>query len=169
MQFQVPQFIETEDKILWSLSIRQFIFLSMAIGCSMLLYFIFNFWIWFAFSLFIVGGTAAVVLVKVNGRSFGIIAMKAVLFYWEPQTYVWMPEQPNLPKNEDTVKAAPDGFSLEKIISGMALKSTWHRVQVGRSPASEKITREVKRAKERYETVGRITGDRRVAKRVDYR
>lgn len=168
MQFQVPQFIETEDKILGPLSLRQFIYLSLSIGASLLLYAIFNFWIWLLFSAVLVGGTAAVLLVKVNGRSFGVIALRAIEFYWQPQTYVWMPDQPNMPKTQETVKQA-SGFSMESIISGLALNNAWHRVQVGTTASAQKVDREEKRTRERYGVVSRITGDRQIAKRIDYR
>lgn len=169
MQFQVPQFIETEDKILGPLSLRQFIYLSIAAGAAMILYFIFTFWVWLFFSLVIVGATAALVLVKINGRPLTILAQHALFFYWNPQTYVWMPDQPNLPKNEETVRQATSGFSMEKVVSGFALKNAWHHVQVGKSPAASKPEREAKRTEERFDYVQKITGESRVAKRVDYR
>ena len=55
MQFQVPQFIETEDKIIGPFSIKQFIYVGAAIGISFMLYFTVQAWLWIALSLIVVG------------------------------------------------------------------------------------------------------------------
>ena len=47
MQFQVPQFIETEDKIVGPLTLRQFLYIGAAGLLSFLLFFVLKIWFWF--------------------------------------------------------------------------------------------------------------------------
>ena len=46
MQFQVPQFIETEDKIVGPFTLRQFIYVAGAGLGSVILYFSVATWLW---------------------------------------------------------------------------------------------------------------------------
>lgn len=168
MQYQVPQFIEAEDKIVGPLSLKQFLYLSGGAGVSMMFFFFVDIWLWAILSVFIFGFAAALALIKINGRPFGRVFLSAIAFYWQPQTYVWQPETPDLPKNKETVRST-SGLSLESIVAGMALRSAWEKVQVGSKASGDKATRTITRAKERYEIFHKITGDRQVAKRIDYR
>ncbi len=169
MQFQVPQFIDVEDKIVGPLTLRQFMYVGTAAGFSFLLFFLVQTWLWLILSFFSVGTGLALALVKINGRSLAQIIASAIAFYWQPQTYVWQPENPALLKTESTLQTFAGGFSLEKIVSGLTLKNTWQNVQTGSKTVVEEGQREFRRAKERYEIIRRISGERRVSKRVDYR
>jgi len=169
MQFQVPQFIEMEDKIIGPLTLRQFFYIAGGVGLCFLFYFVTQLWIFAVFSVFILGLTIALAFVKVNGRALTRVLLDAFNFYWNPQIYVWQPEQPTLPKNEQTLKTAEGGFSLEKVVAGFALKNAWRYLQTGsKAPEEEKPEVEVK-TKEAYQVVHAISGERRVARRVDYR
>jgi len=170
MQFQVPQFIEAEDKIVGPLSLKQFAYFGGTIGASLLLFFILNTWLWFILSVILVGGGGALAFIKINGRPLPRVALAALHFYWQPQKYVWQPENPALQKDEGTLKSMfGDKFSLESIVRGAALKSAWTQVQVGGSESAEKAKAGVRHLKEKYEIFHALTGERRAAKRVDYR
>ena len=58
MQFQIPQFIETEDKIAGPLSLRQLGYFIAAGFISFMCYWVFATWLWFLITM-IVGITAA--------------------------------------------------------------------------------------------------------------
>lgn len=170
MQFQVPQFIESEDKIIGPLTLRQFFYISGGIGLCFLLYFTVQVWLFAVFSVLIMGLTVSLALVKVNGRNLTKVVLDAFHFYWNPQVYVWQPEQPALPKNEQTLKGAPGGFSLEKVVAGFALKNAWRYLQTGsKAPEEEKLPEVEVKTKEAYQVVHALSGERRVARRVDYR
>ena len=169
MQFQVPQFIDTEDKIVGPLSIRQFIYLAVACGVSAILYFSVQAWLWIVLSIPVLGLGGAMAFAKVNGRPFAKFASSAFGFYWKPQTYVWQPEQPRLKKTAEHVQeSVSSGFSVEKFFAGLALKKAWSTVQTG-SAAPEEPKRLAPSGNERYEVFHGITGEQRAAKRVDYR
>lgn len=94
MQYQVPQFIETEDKIIGGiLTLRQFLIIAAAGGISFLLYFLFSPFAW-AFLTSILGLVAAgIAFVKVQGRSVPVIAKAAFNYYWSPRFYLWQSER----------------------------------------------------------------------------
>ena len=170
MQFQVPQFIETEDKIVGPLTLKQFLYIAAAGGLSLMFYFVLQTWLWVIFSVIVVGAAAGLAFVKINGRPLSKILLASIHFYWQPQTYVWQPEHPQMPKNESTLRSAVgSSFSLESIVSGLALKHAAERVLTGSAPETKKIGTLTGRAKEKYEVIQRASGERSAARRIDYR
>lgn len=168
MQFQVPQFIDTEDKIVGPLSMRQFATLVVAAGISTVLYFSVSTWLWVILSIPLLALGAAMAFIKINGRPFSKLLFAGFSFYWKPQTYVWQPDQPRRPKTPETVRESLGStLSVEKFFSGMALKKVWGAVQTG-SPAKEEPAKP-RLGPEHYEIFRNISGENRAAKRVDYR
>jgi hypothetical protein len=185
MRFQVPQFIETEDKIVGPFSLREFMYIGTAGGTCLLLYFIVYPEFWIAVAPFLFGAGLALAFIKVNGRTLPEVLRNAFLFYWKPQTYIWNPEgaidkkthlesvkkkkimleEQHAPvtKFEHTTKER-EGFSLENIMSGFALKNKWHNLQTGTRP--QKVSPQG--YEERYEIFQRLSGDQRAARRIDY-
>lgn len=169
MRFQVPQFIETEDKIVGPLSLKQFGYLAGAGAISLFLYFLVAAWLWFLLSLIAVGGGIALAFVKISGRPLIKILAAAAGFYWRPQLYLWQSENRVLPKTEEVLETEVGGrFSLESIIRGLALRAAWQQVELG-SRVAKGVEIATKRAKERYEVFRGLGGEKRIARRVDYR
>jgi hypothetical protein len=182
MQFQVPQFIETEDKIVGPLSLRQFLYVGAGVGLSSMLFFVLQTWLWAILSFIIVGASAAIAFVKIGGRPFISVALSAFNFYWKPQTYVWQPEHPVIaPAQKEKPKKAA-AFPLENILAptpvaaakkradlatGTALHKNWEDVQVGKKVSAKQFTEQ--KMSGRYEIFRKLAGDREAARRVDYR
>ncbi len=165
MQFQVPQFVEVEDKIVGPFTLKQFLYIAGAVGISLMLFFVIKLWLWFILSVFIIAGAIALAIVKINGQPLIKVATSALWFYWKPQTYVWQQEEK---KAEKPAGEAKEEFSLENIISGIALKKSWQNLQTG-TKAAEMFHWGTKNLQQRYELVRKITGDKQMARRVDYR
>lgn len=68
MEYQVPQFIEVEDKIVGPLTLRQFIYLAGGGGLCVVLYLYLPLWVAFPFIALVAGGTAALAFYKINGK-----------------------------------------------------------------------------------------------------
>ena len=166
MQFQVPQFIETEDKIVGPFTLRQFMYVGAAGIGSAILYFTVASWLWFILTVVLLGCAIGVSFVKVEGRPLGNVLFSALDFYWKPQTYIWKSgTQPTA-----TVPQQPGeggGISLEKIITGAALHKRWEALQTGQQAPESKTVEHKMNA--RYQIFQRISGAREAAKRVDYR
>jgi hypothetical protein len=168
MQFQVPQFIETEDKVVGPFSLRQFLYIGVGGLISAIFYFFVQTWLFVIAAIIIMGGAAAIAFVKVNGQPFIKIITAALDFYWKPQAYMWKSEAVPAATQKPTQTKS---ISIEAIASGMALHKSWEGLQTGTPAGGKTSDREFieKRMNERYQIVEKVAGDRQAAKRVDYR
>jgi len=172
MQFQVPQFIDIEDKIVGPLTLKQFLYLAAGFGISFILYFTVKFFIWITFTIIIAGAAIAFAFVKINGQPLSKIVISMISFYLKPQKYIWQPEKPEIQKTEENLKKNISFdliSSIENIISGISLKKAADQVLVGTSPNTPKAQRSFENTKERYEVFKKISGEKRAARRIDYR
>lgn len=103
MEYQVPQFIEVEDKIFGPLSLKQFIYLAGGIGlCVVLvLYLPLYLGIFLAIPVALLSGALA--FYRINNKSFVDIIEAAATFYTKERLYLWKKE----PKEASTPEAAP--------------------------------------------------------------
>lgn len=103
MQFQVPQFIEVEDKIFGPLTFKQFIYIGGALGSCYIFYRVLP--IFFAGPLIVaVGGLgASLAFAQINGRPFIIGLENAFFFLTRTKLYLWS----NAQKKNAPPSAAP--------------------------------------------------------------
>ena len=135
MQFQVPQFIETEDKIVGPFTLRQFLYVAAAGLLSAILYFTVATWLWLIFTIILLGGAIGVSFIKIGGRPLSNVLLSAFGFYWKPQTYIWKSQE----QAAALAATGPEegGISLEKLITGAALHKRWKISRSGkRHPAA---------------------------------
>lgn len=158
MQFQVPQFIETEDKVVGPLTIRQFIYVAGGAAICAILYFTVTPWLWVILSIFVMGAVVALAFIKINGRPVINLALAAFGFYWKPQIYLWQSEQRQMRKEDHP----GIGAAIENIAAGLALHKSWENLQTSGQISNIQMT-------ERYQVFRKQSGERRAAKRVDYR
>lgn len=97
MQFQVPQFIDIEDKIIGPLTIRQFLYLAVAGVLSFICFFAFETWLWIVVTA-IVGIIACVfAFIKYNGQPMPKVFLAALSYLWLPKLYIWKHQAPAVP------------------------------------------------------------------------
>jgi hypothetical protein len=89
MQFQVPQFIEVEDKIFGPLTIRQFIYIAGGLGGCALLYFTLPLYIAILLMAPVAGLAAALAFLKINNRPFVEMMEAAVMYTLHSKLYIW--------------------------------------------------------------------------------
>jgi hypothetical protein len=177
MQFQVPQFIDTEDKVVGPLSLRQFGYLGVAAAISGVLLFVLQLGAWIAISIPILGTGAALAFGKVNGRPISIYARALFQNIWAPSVYVFRPKTA-----ADVTPAEPKGTKkrlphLKQISKPdlQGIKDLWQRINTSKTaiPKREKAlpaqVQSFSQFREKFEAVREVTGEREVAKRVDYR
>jgi len=98
MQFQVPQFIEVEDKIVGPLTFRQFIYLAGTAGALVVLYQFLPLFLTVLLGAPLLVLGLALAFYKVNNRPF-IYALEAGITYLRShKLYLWKHEQKNLPQ-----------------------------------------------------------------------
>lgn len=169
MQFQVPQFITAEDRIVGPLTIRQFIYLGVAGGACFFLYFLVKPWLFAVGSVVLISIALALGMGQWSGRSLTHVLMAAFQYYWKPQLYLWQsahPKKLGVSAMETMEQEAAAIQVRPTAIAGDALRSTWQALQAG------KISREQffgRREEEKYRIFQEASGARRAARRVDYR
>ena len=98
MQFQVPQFIEVEDKIFGPLTFRQFIYCAGAAGGAYLLWRLLPLIIALPLIGLVAGTGAALAFFKYNDRPFILGAENMFNYLIHPKLYLWSNANPSTPK-----------------------------------------------------------------------
>lgn len=89
MQFNIPQFIDVEDRIVGPLTLKQFLYIAGAGAAAFFIWYKFQFWVFLLFGLPLAALALALAFVKINGRPF-IYFLTAVFNYLrKPRMYVW--------------------------------------------------------------------------------
>lgn len=169
MQFQVPQFIETEDKIVGPLTLKQFLYFAIAGGISFLLFFFLSLPFWIFVVIILTTIAAAFAFINVNGRPLSTAAFSALGFYWQPRFYLWQKSQEK--EQVPTIKEGPKITQIKSKIDDL-----WDRLQTSKEPIPKRekpispvIAEQARASKEQFETMRKITGEKEVARRIDYK
>lgn len=89
MEFQVPQFIEVEDKLFGPLTIKQFVYLVGGAGMCYVIYSLLPIYI-AIFLMLPVGGLAvALAFYKINDKPFINVLEAAVYYLVKNKLYIW--------------------------------------------------------------------------------
>ena len=89
-QYNIPQFIDSEDKIIGPLTIRQFAFLAIGVVIGgFLWYFKPNLGVFVISVLPVVVGTFAFAFIKINGQNFDIFIVNVMVYILKPTLFLW--------------------------------------------------------------------------------
>ncbi len=128
MQFQVPQFIEVEDKIFGPLTVKQFVYLAGGVGLSFIIYNILPFFL----AIIFIGGTMAFSLAlafyKINNKPFIFTLEAAVRYVLSSKLYIWKKEERkpvSSRKGEETKAAAESLLSVPRLSESRLRDLAW--------------------------------------------
>lgn len=123
MRFQVPQFIEVEDKIFGSLTLKQFIYLAGGGGLSFVIFRILDSLVLSALPIIIIMSfSASLAFYRINNKPFIYIVEAAFKYYFANKLYIW--------KKEENVKAqSSDEQEVKKYASVMVPKISDSRLK----------------------------------------
>lgn len=129
MQFQVPQFIEVEDKIFGQLTLKQFIYLAGGAGLSFIIYRVLGSFIFAIIPMIIVMSFSALLaFYKVNNKPFIYTVEAAFKYYIGSKLYIWKKvdrqAQRAQPRNEKEA-AAMAAVMIPKISNSKLKDLTW--------------------------------------------
>lgn len=125
MRFQVPQFIEVEDKIFGPLTLKQFIFLGGGIGLSVSMYLFLPKFIAFFLILPVFGLSIALAFHKINNKPF-IYTVEAFFKYTiGGKLYVWKKSPPKSAKSAAAIPEAPEQVYVPKLSESRLKDLTW--------------------------------------------
>lgn len=89
MEYQVPQFIEVEDKIVGPLTLKQFIYLAGAGGLAVVFFVYLPIVLAILLALPVAGLAAALAFYKVNGKSFIEMLEAGFNYYTGAKFFLW--------------------------------------------------------------------------------
>lgn len=110
MEYQVPQFIEVEDKIFGPLTLKQFIFVAGGVGLCVILILYLPTFIGILLSIPVAMLSGALAFYKVNNKNFVDMIEAAFNYYTKDQLYLWKKEPKNVPE-----VAAPPEVTRQKL------------------------------------------------------
>lgn len=127
MQFQVPQFIEIEDKIFGPLTLKQFIYLAGGVGASVVL------WLYIPFKIIsviliipVIAFALALAFYKTNGKTFIDVVEAAFYYYIGDKLYIWRKEEKRpQTKLADQVQAARLMVNVPKMSDSKLKDLSW--------------------------------------------
>ena len=111
MKFQVPQFIEIEDKIFGPLTLKQFIYLAGGGGLSYIIYALLPLYIAAVPIILVVGLSLALAFYKINNKPFIIMLEAALRYAASAKLYIWRKENRKVTPTSHDKPADPGEIS----------------------------------------------------------
>lgn len=112
MQFQVPQFIEVEDKIFGPLTFKQFVYLAGGAGMGYIFWRLLPIYLAAPIIAGVFGLGAALAFFKYNGRPFILALEHGFFFFTRSKLYLWSNEPRNIPKGAAQEALAPSAGQI---------------------------------------------------------
>lgn len=96
-QYQVPQFIELEDRIIGPLTLKQFLYLAFAAALLFVLWFLLQFYLWIIIATPTIAIAVAFAFLKVNDRPLVYFFLSFVRYFTSPKLYLFSSGVPVVP------------------------------------------------------------------------
>jgi hypothetical protein len=106
MEYQVPQFIEIEDKIVGPLTLKQFIYVAGSAGLCIVFFFYLPFLFAVLVALPVAAFGGALAFYRVNGKPFIEIVEAAFNYYTGAKLLLWKHAEPSAAATEAAAAAA---------------------------------------------------------------
>ncbi len=140
MRYQVPQFIEIEDKIFGPLTIKQFIYLAGGAALCYLFYAVTSSFLPFLLILVLIvpiaGFAAALAFYKINGKPFINVVESAVKYYIGSKLYIWK-KQPKL-VSPKTDQAGQSELIVPKLADSKLKDLAWN-LDISQNPTAASL------------------------------
>ena len=131
MQYQVPQFIEVEDKIFGPLTLKQVIYLAGGGGACLAIYTLLPLYAAIPLSLPFAALALALAFYEVNGRPFIVAMEHAVGYFFGTKLYLWKQRAPAAPtdaavaENSAEASAQQLGLTVPKLSDSKLKDLSW--------------------------------------------
>jgi len=121
MQFQVPQFIEVEDKIFGPLTLKQFIYMAGGAGISFVIYEFIPFIVAIPIIIVILAFSGALAFWKINNKPFINTVESAFKYFFAAKLYIWkkINRRPEVGKAKTAGEAAVAEAAAAKKYAGV--------------------------------------------------
>ena len=144
MQFQVPQFIEVEDKVFGPFTFRQFVYIMGGVGAAYLIWRVLPHLIAAPVAMGLLGLSGALAFMQWNGRPF-IVALESGFYYFlRSKLYLWNNVRKEPKKKETPLEALDkkDNVYIPKLSDSRLHELAWsldikERIAAGINPQAE--------------------------------
>ena len=106
MRFEVPQFIDIEDKIFGPFTWKQFVFLAGGVGIAVVLFLTTNIIVFTIFGLPIGGVAVLLAFYKINNRPFSRFLESVVQYFSKKRLYLWKKTGSGIYHDQPTIDQA---------------------------------------------------------------
>lgn len=130
-QFQVPQFIDVEDKILGPITMRQFFIMLIPMGTGILLYFLLKFWLVIIIEIPILIGSALFAFYRPYGMRFSKFFSAFLSYSLKPRMFIWKHEESEQSMFEASTPSAETAEMAKKSMRTGGLHSKKSDVETG--------------------------------------
>ena len=128
MQFQVPQFIEVEDKIFGPLTFKQFIYVVGGAGLGYIMWRVFPFYIGAPLAAGAAGSGAALAFLKYNGQPLILGVENAFYYLVRGKLYLWSSKTTSKPVMPTVAPQQKTGMPLQQIYVPKLSESKLHEL-----------------------------------------
>jgi hypothetical protein len=129
MEYQVPQFIEVEEKIVGPLTLRQFIYLAGGAGLCVIFFFYLNIIFAIILSVPVAGLATALAFYKANGKPFIEVLEAGFNYYIGGKLFLWKRKEPKVGEAGAAAAAAEAAARVPrgtpKLTSGKLSELAW--------------------------------------------
>ncbi len=123
MRFEVPQFIEIEDKIIGPLTWKQFVYLAGGAGVLIILYFMLPFIFFVMIGLPFGALSASLAFHKINNRPFSVFLESFLGYATKAKLYLWRKDEAQAIIEKPTVTELTEGglaYTNKKSINSLS-------------------------------------------------
>jgi hypothetical protein len=125
MKFQVPQFIEIEDKLIGPLTIKQAMYLGGGLFGTYILYRTFGLFLGLIFAIPVIVLSLALSFYKVNGKPFIIVLEAGLKFYTGNKLYIWKKEDKEIIPQAGLAKERASPIYVPKLSDSKLKDLAW--------------------------------------------
>lgn len=126
MRYQVPQFIDVEDKIFGPLTFKQFVYVAGSAGMSFVIYKFLPIVLSLPIILAVMCFGLALAFYKVNNKPFITMVESAIKYWGASKLYIWkkLQKKPEANASAENTKAI-DGMLVPKLSDSKLKDLTW--------------------------------------------
>lgn len=124
MRFQVPQFIDIEDKIVGPLTIKQFLYLAGGAGISFIAYNFLPIFISVIIIAVVIAFSIALAFYKYNNKPFIDLVEAGVQYYLGEKLYIWK-KRDRVVEAKSITSATPPQMYVPRLSDSKLKELTW--------------------------------------------
>jgi len=125
MRYQVPQFIEIEDKIIGPLTIKQFVYLAGGAGMSFIAFRLLPLLLALPAIAVIIILALALAFYKVNNRNFIDLLESMFMFYTKDRLYIWKKEPKKIEVEQKVAELTSPQLFVPKLSESKLKDLAW--------------------------------------------